>query len=218
MQERWNLGTFGVIVTKVLKCKCLPRSYPTYNGKYINCRQAPEPSDIMWENLGVKRTRKAKVRCLNFVITGVLFFVAFAAILGIKFGHEKVTIENVNSASLAGMFLSFFISFMISFINAVMGFLMRRISMGEFYSTYSDYNQAVAWRISLVQFINSSFILIMSNYLVYPDNLNIQMWGDGGLANDAWFILLTNIIVNPISGFCNPFHILRCFKRRSITK
>jgi hypothetical protein len=44
------------------------------------------------------------------------------------------------------------------------------------------------------------------------------MWADDGLSNDAWFILLGNIILPSITSITNPSYLWRLFKRRGIRK
>jgi hypothetical protein len=39
-----------------------------FHGDKIKCRQAPEPSDIIWENLNMSNGQKRKNECISYII------------------------------------------------------------------------------------------------------------------------------------------------------
>lgn len=50
---------------------------------------------------------------------------------------------------------------------------------------------------------------------MYPD---IPVWGKGAILNDAWFILLFQVIVNPLMNTCNPWYFAYWLRKRSVFK
>lgn len=64
--------------------------------------------------------------------------------------------------------------------------------------------------------MNASVIIVFVNWLIHGENLRDLIWSDKGLSNDAWFILLGNVFIGPMSNFLNPFHALRWFKQSQI--
>lgn len=54
------------------------------------------------------------------------------------------------------------------------------------------------------------------NWIIHGKDLRDEIWSEKGLSNDAWYIMLFNIITPPMSNFLNPFHLMRWMKRRSI--
>ena len=50
---------------------------------------------------------------------------------------------------------------------------------------------------------------------MYPD---VPVWGKGAILTDAWFILLSQVIVSPIVNTCNPYYFLYVIKKRGALK
>ena len=53
--------------------------------KIIIIDRAPEPSDVRWENCGVKYKQKFISRLTTFIITAIVLACCFFAILGINY-------------------------------------------------------------------------------------------------------------------------------------
>lgn len=56
------------------------------------------------------------------------------------------------------------------------------------------------------------------NWLIYGKDLRNTIWENKGLSNDAWFILLGNIILPPLTSILNPWVLIRNIKRSNIVK
>lgn len=65
--------------------------------------------------------------------------------------------------------------------------------------------------------MNSSLIIVFVNWLIHGRELRKVIWSEKGLSNDAWFIMIGNVFIGPMSNFLNPFHFLRWFKRWQIS-
>jgi hypothetical protein len=61
-------------------------------------------------------------------------------------------------------------------------------------------------------------LIVFVNWLILGDDVRDSIWSDKGLSNDAWFILLGNTFIGPMSNFFNPFHLLRWVKRKTIIR
>ena len=59
-------------------------------------------------------------------------------------------------------------------------------------------------KLTKATFLNSAVILILANYISQGKEIQTSIWKSTGIANDAWFILLFNIITPPISTILNP--------------
>lgn len=65
--------------------------------------------------------------------------------------------------------------------------------------------------------MNSSAIIVFVNWLIHGNELRSQIWSEKGLSNDAWFIMIGNVFIGPMSNFFNPFHFIRWFKQWNIS-
>lgn len=64
--------------------------------------------------------------------------------------------------------------------------------------------------------MNSTFLIVFVNMLAYGSELRLKIWTNKGVSNDAWTIILGNIVLPSLSSILNPFYFLRLWKRRSI--
>jgi hypothetical protein len=75
-----------------MKCKRLNLSAVTkkFNGKPIQARIAPEPSDIFWENLGVPFKVRIKKLLATWLVTIIVLALSFGICFGINLGQKSV--------------------------------------------------------------------------------------------------------------------------------
>jgi len=71
--------------------KFKPNSVYKFRGKVLHVVQAPEPSDVEWENAGVAKEKKLILRVFTNLITFGLLALTFAAVF--KINDVKVVIK-----------------------------------------------------------------------------------------------------------------------------
>ena len=66
-----------------------PKSlYPQrLEGNFMPVIEAPEPSDIVWENLAYTNKEKLKRRLTTFFLTVLIIAICFGALMGISIGQ-----------------------------------------------------------------------------------------------------------------------------------
>ena len=153
--EKWKVSFFGVIALKYLNFLrgCFTGTKERIRGKVVEVSEPPEPSDILWENLGTPLGVKLKRRILTAFLTLFLLAFSFFTILGLKYAQYKY-IESQREDGLVKTGLSLIITSFISAINAILKKVMRWISLSEKYSTMTGYHTGVLWKINLVILLN----------------------------------------------------------------
>jgi hypothetical protein len=176
--------------------------------------EPPEPSDIIWENMGSSSFQKILTRVFTYALSLAILTASFFAILYIK----KYQIEKVHP--LIGAWKKYLSSacifLVVAFVNAVLHFSLRKISSREMYSTLTGYNSAVARRLSTAKWANSCLVLVMANYMVHGGELKNQIGAPGGLIYDVFFVVAGSAILTPILKLFRLSHFYRCLKKRSI--
>lgn len=191
-----------------------------------------EPDEILWENLGTPMVTKIQLRILNSFLTLLMLGVSFGIILLLKYA-QVVYFSNRpgqdNENDFAKTLLSLAITASISFINTLLVPLIRAVTLKEKYSTITNYNVEVAQRLAIVsdcliqldsqvQFLNTSVLILLVNWILYKQDLRNFLWNNKGFSNDAWFIMLFNIFLPPISSILDPWVLYRQYKRNNIMK
>jgi hypothetical protein len=94
--ERCKINAKGLMSSRIksfIFCRQTYREYLTYQGSLVYVERAPEPNDILWENLGYPAFHKMKRRIVTSAFTVLLLAVCFAAIFGIS--YLQVIIYNI---------------------------------------------------------------------------------------------------------------------------
>lgn len=181
--------------------------------------RAPEPSDILWENLATAKSEKTKRRMITFFVSYLLIAIDFGIIIGLNVGKDRVSnpkhIEDTSetkSRSFGLEVISVIIALVIMVINNALNFAIRKFAAYESHSTFTGYFISVARRLSLVTFINTAITLFVTHLILQ------NLWKDGGLLNDVFTVFLITVIIGPLSNVFNPWYFWRLYKRSSIIK
>ena len=220
------------LVDKFSCCKCTnwrrtkyaKKQFPQYND--IEVLEPPEPIDIYWENLGFDRHTQMKSNCINFFITIFLFVAVIAIITILKYSHKTavkkdpkaIHTEGHEESTYGNIILGIVFSSVIGLCNVVLSTIFRKMSEREKFPSWTDYSIAVAWRISLGQWFNSSLVVVISSMIIYGNNVQENVWDSDGLLNDAFYILLSNWAVHPQLNVFNMKEIIRQWKIFKIKK
>ncbi|KAL4444393.1 hypothetical protein ABPG74_016686 [Tetrahymena malaccensis] len=187
---------------------------------FIEVSEAPEPLDIIWENLSLNERVKTMRRLLSFFITMILFVVCTVLVyVLIKFQadslkqfhkqHKDLTDDKSKEMNLQLLFQeqlpSAIVSFCMVCINSVIiEILFRQIVKIECYNTFTLYNINLAQKLSLALFINTALITcIMSVY--YTRNV----FGKGGLIYTIFYFFVVNAGSSFMSLLFDPMFYLK---------
>ena len=135
--------------------------------------EAPEPFDIVWENLGIPPVKKLRIRIISSIIATTLIVISFLGITGIKFLQQTKPIE-VDDQYQTPFNLS--IVLVINVINILVGMAIWHLSVFNRYTTITNFSNSLCDRLAMAAFLNTTLILVVVNWLVYGDHLRDEMW------------------------------------------
>lgn len=167
----------------------------------IRIEKAPEPSDIYWVNLSVNQTMRFGVKMFVYVVLLGALYISFLIILSLN----SVKNNNLKIISLCG-------SILLYLLNVVLAKLVRLLTRLEKHETWSDYTRSVT---------NKLCFIVCLNTIVIPFVVNRDKddWYDnGGLAEDIFFVIITNAIIPNITAIIKIPHIYKLFKRYKIQR
>ena len=144
----------------------------------VSIRRAPDPNDILWENLGVSYSKKLKRRLITFSVTFLLLCLSFGAILGLKIAqYELYTGNHIDTAGLRT--ISFLITAVIATINFLLNFLITKLTRLEKHDTQSSYFRSLLAKKILSGLVNSNLLVIIAHVAVYRPT--VAIYGKGTL-------------------------------------
>ena len=177
--KHWNRSVF----TKILLFLCYPLrccccccySSNKFRGKIIQAIPAPEPSDLMWENLSIGSIAKYFRRVLTVIITLLLLLLISLAIFEIKsyqyskYKDLKTKEQDGSKISNSDLLKVRSIAVLISFFTIVMGRIIaqsvRVFSSHERHISLTSYHSAVVNKLILATSLNSIVVLLFINLL-----------------------------------------------------
>jgi hypothetical protein len=153
--DKWKVSFFAVIAMNYINFlkNCFTGTKERIKGKVVRVAEPPEPSDIIWENLGTPLKAKFKRRVLASFLSFFLLAVSFGCILALKLWKNRLSKEQneEEGSSTKGLILSFVITGFISLINLLLKFVMRQISVQEKYTTVTGFHTGFLWKLVTVR-------------------------------------------------------------------
>ena len=172
-----------------------------YRHKFIKIIPAPEPSDILWENLGrAAASSKAKRRFFTFLASLILLIICFSLLYEMKLFIKVQHFDDIGpSLSVAISLLS---STIVALSNSCLGIFIRRFARNENHITQTNFFRSVASRLTCALFFNMSITTLLANFLrskmTFQGTGEIYILSLTGLLQDIFFLFITNSYISSI--------------------
>lgn len=212
-REFFPINTLSKIIIYLkmyIFCCCLNDRKLRYLKKSLSLTidEAPEPSDIKWENLEITNRER---RWRTFLVLVAVFFVlcfSFGVLLGISFVQKEISSKN----TAAKYFLSLAFACVISIFNWIITQLMIRLTNYEANVSQTNYLLSFSLKLLFFTFINSAPLTIAVNAIA-GNWENKQV-----LVSNVFFIFLMNSISSPLLYLVNPWYWYRAIVRNFYDK
>lgn len=179
---------------------------------YFIARQAPEPSDVLWENLSVNWYYRQYRRCLTWLITLALISANFYLMIALKqlqrkwFDLKQLAGNSLYHFELIGY--TFGLSALIVLSNKVLSVLTRVLTAKEAHHCWTHFYESVAHKLVILMTLNSTGILLAMNPFQDAD-----WFGDTGLVHDVLSLMLTEVLIGLLTSVFSPLHLAKLLKR-----
>lgn len=186
-----------------------------YLGKtLIYAERAPEPNDIIWENLGTSWIEKFKMQWWTHFYTLLVLVLCFFCIFGLTFLQKYLT--DPNEPKVYNKYVKNLINALgavfISVVNYLLNFVIKKFASLEKHLTVTGYDSSIASKKIIAQFLNTAIIYIIISWI--KDNWIEQ----SGLIDQLLNICISTIIVNSALYAFDPFYLIRLLNRRKVIK
>lgn len=190
----------------------------SYTGHRIYAQLAPEPSDIIWENLSASYGQRLKRRLITYAISLFALGVSFVVVYGCSYYQDKQadnssSDENTLEYEWKIRLNSMWPSIIIVMINFILGRAIRYFSSMESHQTFTMYNLSVATKLTVAQCVNTALITMIVNL-----DRDDRWFKPGGLIADMTYVLISNAFIQPIMYLFSPMYMLKLMKMRNAEK
>ena len=188
--------------------------------------RAPEPSDILWENLAeegstkfIKRL-KTNTLAVLMVLLGFIFMVVISAI-------QKNLVDKLNAGddldnTLEIQIITYFGAILTTSINYFLGMFIAQMVDYEKRSTQTSYFKGVATKLSISQLINTAFTTLFAKMAVtvyYTEggikNVNLEdfyFYAEGGVLEAMFSLFITDTYFSPLYNLFDPYFLYKTIR------
>ena len=187
-------------------CYCCTSKNPNLKKKYTNKRirvyLAPEPEDIIWENLEFTIFQRAYRIIFIYFLSLVLILLAFSIVYQLTVIQDEINDNWKGIKKYGGAFL---ITIIISLINLLFEYLMKFFTKMEKQKSMTNYYLSFSIKLSIFTFVNSALVPLVPNIL----NGNLKKHENKNLITNIIFIFLANSFLTPIMWTINISLIIK---------
>eukprot|EP00826_Nyctotherus_ovalis_P064033 TRINITY_DN9389_c0_g1_i3.p1 TRINITY_DN9389_c0_g1~~TRINITY_DN9389_c0_g1_i3.p1 ORF type:complete len:832 (-),score=219.91 TRINITY_DN9389_c0_g1_i3:124-2619(-) len=171
-------------------------------GQKVYVAEAPEPEDVMWENLGYTSMQRLCRVVLNGFITLIIMGVCLVANIFITKASKKYS-ENKDSSTVVLILFNLLFSFITMIVNAALSYTIPILTVYERHGSQTAYYCSVAIKLSLALFLNSAIIPVIT----YEEEVYFT---SGGFLTTIWMNWLFVCFFNPFLEIFDPWYLLAC--------
>eukprot|EP01016_Furgasonia_blochmanni_P028922 TRINITY_DN3045_c0_g1_i7.p2 TRINITY_DN3045_c0_g1~~TRINITY_DN3045_c0_g1_i7.p2 ORF type:complete len:400 (+),score=43.92 TRINITY_DN3045_c0_g1_i7:2281-3480(+) len=178
-----------------------------YNSKVLKLDPAPEPSDILWENLHYSGPVKVFRRVISWIITIAVVFTSYQ--LNLLFSYAQISIKSERGYSKWKVqLIGFIASLALMITNSLLSILIKHLTNFETYINKTEFNISWATKTSIAQFVNTAMVTYVVK-AIYDTNF----WATGGFIQSMTTLLLMNAIQTPLMTIIDPGYLVKLFTR-----
>lgn len=181
---------------------------------------APEPSDVVWENLGMGDEYQAKMQLRSFVATSIVLALACVIMIFVTVGKGELTSNPGWTSTLSSAQTVVFIraityssSLVTLAINMLIKWVVTEGTEAEGLDTKSDVQSSLFFKLSMSYTINSCLIPIgvgvVQSLFVTGTMYVTQAWYEtGGVVDQVLSVIVMNMIVPEAKKVVPHGHIM----------
>jgi len=195
-------------------CCCLidKKSMAKYrNRQRMKIHLAPEPEDVIWENMEFTFCQRFKRIIIIYSLTILLIIIAFQIVFTLNKLQGSIKVENW--AVILKYSANFSISIVISILNAFLQFILRIFTQMEKQKSKSYYYLSYSIKLTFFTLTTSAFVPFLSNYINQLGEYNNKT-----LINNMLMLFLVNSFFTPLIWTLNINLIIKKIKIYFIEK
>lgn len=171
----------------------------------LHVEKAPEPTDIIWENLEFTFFNRFKRKILIYLVALCLLIISFISLLFISRAQGSVTSEYIVIKYL----ISFSFSISIAIINILLNVIMELLTKFEKNRSYTEFYLSYSIKLTIFWFINQAILPVI---ITAFEDWNYKEI----LIQNSFIFFLTNAFITPLTTIFDFSHYYKKYKRYSL--
>ena len=205
-----------IISLKNLKyffCYCLVEKNSRYIlQKDIDVDEAPEPEDIIFENLHFSSKERFCRIFLIYFLSMIIIGICLIIIIGLNYVQIKYQKINDNNKLFITYLVSFIISGVTFLLNSLFQISLDYLTRIEKQITMTNYYLSFSIKLTFFSFMTSGIVPLLSNYYFDPNN-NYNL-----LVANMLIMFLINSFLTPIMWTFDFIYLLKKYNINKIEK
>ena len=197
-----------------------------YKGVPVDVYEAPEPTDVLWRNLGYPTPKVVWRRVINYIASFVLIFISYLIVGTLKVRQKQSkqrVYESVelgeNRFSRDNVVVDLFtagVTLTIVVINLILNVTMKFLSGLELHRSRTKFHLSYIQKLVRAQFFNTCGVLVVTHIIVADDIEKI--WQQGSLLYDASFLIVWKMLSDAMSSMIKLETFWKMFQRWRLKK
>ncbi|KAL4484377.1 hypothetical protein ABPG74_019554 [Tetrahymena malaccensis] len=226
--------TIGISQKIISREKNLVENQIIYHGNKLTIIQAPDPNDINWMNLHLSNKEKIKRRLIGFFLSVITLCICASAIYAFHAFQQSQVKDNQDSSNqLKIQIITYSLAILINIYNFILCVILQIINRQ--FLAFFQFNILYFWKLirycknstrtqdniflsknlSIARFINSAIVgFIIQLYVSKKSTKQETLFGQGGLADDANYFMITNCILPTLAQVVNFDYYIQAFLRK----
>ena len=174
--------------------------------KKMKVYHAPEPEDIIWENLEFTSWNRFQKSLIIYGISIFLIGITVGIVVALTYLQNKSNKNNSSENTFIKYGISLVITGVISFINMIFQWILDYLTKLEHQRTKTEYYLSFSVKLTIFTFVNSAVVPLIGNYI--QDD-----WGENeNLVNNMITMFISNAFLTPILWTFNIGYIIKRVK------
>ena len=208
------LGRFkSSFVNRYLFGHCFYGTFRLFKNRVMNVKKAPDPTDIIWENLQFSRSNRLFRQFLTLFVLAVILVISYFLLYGLAKWQKELSDERNRAGDSRGIdYTSIPAAAIILIINILLDLAIRGLSYFEHHHTYTEQTLSTARKLTVVLSLNTLLFPLLAH-------LGSEDWyKPGGLANGVFWVAISGAFAKTVIKLVHPLWVWKWVRKWQVTR
>ena len=163
--------------------------------EFIEVTPAPEPDDIIFENLDTTNISRFFLVLLTTLVSFLIIAISFIIVVLLTMAQEKIKNLSFGEKNFSKYAVSLAMTGIISIVNIILEVILEILTKKEHHISLTNFNLSFSVKLTICTFVNSGIVPLISNICANLDKLEIDY---DLLLSNMLMLFIVNRIISPL--------------------